>query len=335
LQKEKAFSYKKILQVLIPIIAGLALMYYLYRDWDFTELIVQFSNLDHRYLYLSVALAILSHFLRAWRWNLQLNSIGYHPRLSRSFLAVMINYVTNLVFPRAGEIARCASLFQMEKVPIASSFGALVSERIIDFIMLILVIVLAFFLEFSKLKIFTSNLITEYNIQLSLPLLIGLAASLLLLVLALFLLSKPILTFLKNSRLVQKFRPIIDQLISGILTIGKLKNPTAFWCSTVGIWFLYYAMTYIVFFALPEVEVLNWKVGIGVLAVGGIAMALPVQGGIGTYHALVGAFLVFYGLSSKDGAFFAFVLHTTQTLGIVIFGGLAFFISQVINHDKS
>ena len=52
-------------------------------------------------------------------------------------------------------------------------------------------------------------------------------------------------------------------------------------------------------------------------------MSAPVQGGFGTYHILVGSILLTYGIAEKDGFFFATLVHTSQTLSVMIFGGIS------------
>ena len=70
------------------------------------------------------------------------------------------------------------------------------------------------------------------------------------------------------------------------------------------------------------------------LVAGGIALAIPVQGGIGTYHALISSMLVLYSVERTTGVFLATLLHTSQIVAVAIFGGLALIISMFINKKK-
>src|SRR5205085_12421568 len=85
-----------------------------------------------------------------------------------------------------------------------------------------------------------------------------------------------------------------------------------------------YRMSYTCFFALEATSNLDWHAALFVLVVGGMGMSAPVQGGIGAYHLLVSQGLILYGLTQEHGLAFATLLHTSQTLTVIVLGGLAF-----------
>jgi hypothetical protein len=124
------------------------------------------------------------------------------------------------------------------------------------------------------------------------------------------------------------------ELTNGFTGILKLKNKVGFWVSTVLIWVFYFAMAYVVIFALPSTSHLGLLAGISILIMGGLGMSAPVQGGFGTYHILVGSVLGLYGVVAKDGYFFATLIHSSQTLSILFFGGLSFIISLKLKKKK-
>ena len=106
----------------------------------------------------------------------------------------------------------------------------------------------------------------------------------------------------------------------GFISITRLKNPAAFWAATLGIWVLYYFMSYVVFFSMDATMHLGWKAGMALLVMGGLAMSAPVQGGIGAYHLLVSGLLIYYGVSKQEGLSFAFLLHSSQIALILLAG---------------
>ena len=53
---------------------------------------------------------------------------------------------------------------------------------------------------------------------------------------------------------------------------------------------------------------------------GSIAIAVPVQGGIGPWHFMVIASLVLFGVDPNEAAAFALIVHTTQTLWTALVG---------------
>jgi hypothetical protein len=128
---------------------------------------------------------------------------------------------------------------------------------------------------------------------------------------------------------------MLYDLISGLKSIRNVKEKTAFFVSTALIWILYYLMSYIIVFSFPETSSLDFFAGLSILMAGGLGMAAPVQGGIGTYHAFVGGVLMLYGISKEDGVLFATLLHTSQFVSIVVFGGISFIISLFLHKNPN
>jgi glycosyltransferase 2 family protein len=119
---------------------------------------------------------------------------------------------------------------------------------------------------------------------------------------------------------------LINGVIRGLKSVGQLKKPVAFIFHNLLIWGMYYLMAYVCFFALPATSSLSMSAGLFVLVVGGMGMTAPVQGGIGAYHLLVSQGLILYGLSQEHGLAFATLMHTSQTLVVILFGGISLFL---------
>ena len=64
--------------------------------------------------------------------------------------------------------------------------------------------------------------------------------------------------------------------------------------------------------------------GLFVLVVGGLGMSAPVPGGLGAYHWAVSLGLMLFGISYDDGITFATLMHTTNTLVVIVLGSLSF-----------
>jgi uncharacterized membrane protein YbhN (UPF0104 family) len=108
-----------------------------------------------------------------------------------------------------------------------------------------------------------------------------------------------------------------------ILSIRKMKRINAFLISTFLIWFCYFLMTYIAFFALKATSGLPLSAGLVILIVGGLGMAAPVQGGIAAYHYIVMETLEeVYSITDGWALSYAFVVHTSQT-------ALSFFVGLI------
>jgi len=308
------------------------LFWYLYKDTDFNEMLLSFKKADIKWIILSIALAIFSHYLRAWRWNMLLEPIGYNLKTSRTFLAVMVGYLANFVVPRMGEISRCGILKKTDNVAVTQGFGSVVTERVFDLICLIAIVFITLTLEFKRLNEFFLNLFLDKasGIQKNYITLIVIGITLITVLLLTVFFLKRNHRKLQQNELYNKIISFLRQLVEGLTSVSKLKNPALFWLATIAIWVCYYFMTYVFFFSMDVTQNLGISAGFVLLVLGGIGMATPVQGGIGAFHYLVSAGLLLYGIAEKDGITFAFLLHTTNSIAIIVVGSISLFISMII-----
>ncbi len=320
---------KKTLQYLISLTVAAVLVWFTFRNIDLNTLWEKIKQADYRWVGLSAVLALVAHWSRAYRWVLMLEPMGYKPSVFRTTLAVLVGYGANLIFPKAGEVARCGSLNKLENIPFEKSFGAVIAERLIDVLVLLILIFINFILEFDRLKNVFFNFFGE---KFKNPWHLGGYAFIgfLVLVVAYYL-------FKKNQERIaqipfyQKVSKIIGGFASGFMSVRNLKNPAAFVFHTVLIWTMYFVMTYVLCFALPETANLSPLAALSIFVMGSIGMAAPTQGGIGSYHFLVGSIVVLYGLSEQDGITLATFLHAMQGLFFVaVFGIIAFLLTLVL-----
>ncbi|MFY0607363.1 MAG: flippase-like domain-containing protein [Cyclobacteriaceae bacterium] len=321
---KKAIS---VLKYVLSLLLAIVLLYFAFRNIDLQEFISKSKEVDYSWVVVSILLSMVAYYARAYRWNLLLKPLGF-PKLNvhRTNLAILIGYLANLAFPRLGEVTRCAMLKRSDDVPVATSFGTVITERIIDMITLLVLILLTLLVEYERLMTFMSNMIEGLEgvsgivWKSALVLLIGGIAFL---ALAYFLYQKSV-----------KVRSFINSLIEGLLSLRKVQNLTGFIISTLVLWVTYYFMSYLIVFSIPETSHLSWMVGIMLLITGGLALAVPVQGGIGTYHAFISAMLLLYGVDQTTGVFLATLLHSSQIVAIAGFGGIALLISFLIQKKK-
>ncbi len=321
-------SIGKYLKYVLSFGISLGLLWYLFKDENLESLINQAKNANYSWILLSILIAMISHLIRAYRWKLFVKPLGYEISVFRSFLAVMIGYVTNLVLPRMGEFVKCGALKKLEQVPVSKSLGTIITERVIDLLMLAITLTLTFLLEYNKLKDYLFDVFGQklqalderfsFNYLILLCLAGGLGIAILLFVNR---------NRFKHHPFAIKMKTFLTDLWEGLTSIRKINNQLGFWLSSVMIWVLYYLMSYIVVFALPSTSNLSPIAGLTILAMGSIGMAAPVQGGIGTYHFMVTGVLVLYGIDQSQGILFTTLLHTSQTVGVIIVGVISLFIS--------
>jgi len=325
-----------VLKYSISLAIAALLFKYVYRDLDFKELFGRFKQVNLNFIYLSIFFGLISYWVRAYRWRLIFEPIGYEIRTFNSFISLMVGYFANLLVPRMGEISRCVILKKTDSIDLPSSLGTVVAERVIDMLCLLSVILLGFIIEFDKLN---KTLISHITNKLRLAehnyifVLLGIILLLVFFVSFIFWYRKNYYK-IKHNVFYLKFRSIVRDILDGILAVRKIKKPYLFWFSTVLIWVLYFFMSYFAFFSFPPTENLGIKAGILVLIMGGLGMATPVQGGVGAFHLFVSSVLLLYGVNSADGKFFAFVLHESQFLLVVVVGGISFILSLILSTKK-
>lgn len=315
---------KKALKYVLPIGLGLALLNWVFKDIDILVTLQSFKDANYFLVFFAAILALLSHISRAARWNIMLEPMGYKPSLKSTSIAVLIGYLTNLVFPRAGEFARSASLQKSENVPFDKSFGAVIAERIIDVLILGALVLINLLLEFGRIKSLFVDLFGNQNPS---NLLLFIGGLVLLGVLGLVVFQQNKDKFLKIG-LIKKIFDFTAGLRSGLLSVLKIEKSAQFFMHTFFIWTMYYVSTYLLCKAVSLGDSLSFLAVLTILVMGSIGMAIPTIGGIGSYHLLVGKIVALYGLSNQDGISLATFLHTmTGILFILIFGLIAFIMS--------
>lgn len=300
---------------------GIALLWLAFRGVKLKDTIDEILQANLFWVLVSVAASLVAFVSRAIRWNMLIEPLGFKLSLRNTSAALMIGYLANLAIPRLGEVTRCGTLSRTEKVPFNSLLGTVIIERIIDVLCLLLCIVFVALTEYDLLGNFLSQNIfnpaaNKLNSAINSPLVITIFAALLVIFLY-FILRK------KNT-FSEKILSLLKGIVSGIDSVRKLKNPMAFIFHTILIWVMYYLMSYTCFYALEATSLLNWHAALFVLVVGGMGMSAPVQGGIGAYHLLVSQGLILYGVSQEHGLAFATLMHTSQTLIVILLGGLSF-----------
>lgn len=297
---------------------GIGLMYLAFRNKNPKTLVDVLKDVNYSWVWLSVAFGAIAIISRGLRWVIILKGLGFKARKSNTIYAVSIGYFTNIAIPRAGEITRCTSLNQTENIPINKLFGTIILERAIDFIILISLLLLTLVLKFELVLNLYTALFGELALNVFSAILWGLGS----LILAFFLFYW-FRSFFKNQALYIKLISFLKGVVDGFKSIKTLSNPFGFWLHTALIWLMYVLMTYICFFSIPETSLLNILDGLYAMVIGGFGMVAPVQGGFGAYHVIVTEGLVLLDISEESAFLFATIVHTTQTLMTLAFGGIS------------
>lgn len=300
---------------------GLLLLWLTFRHENIADIFSRLAKADPFWLVLSLVLALIAFVSRAVRWIILMEPLGIKPKLAPTMYSLMIGYFANLAIPRIGEITRCGSLAKAEELPFNKLIGTVIVERVIDLLMLLFTMMLVAFLEFDVLSGFLSEKVIEPILGKS----NGMLGVGILLVSGLvgFIGFVLILKYGGNNKFIQKLRKITNEIIAGLKSVLRMQKNGWFLFHTFFIWFIYFLMTYICFYCLEATSHLDIKAGMFVLVIGGLGMSAPVQGGIGAFHYIVSQGLQLFGVSSTDGIVYATLVHTSQTLLVVLLGSVS------------
>jgi uncharacterized protein (TIRG00374 family) len=275
-----------------------------------------FDNVNYFWVAVVFVTGVISHVVRALRWRLLFEPLDYKPRVSTTFGAVMIAYLANLAVPRLGEVLRCGVLNQYEKIPIQTSLGTVVTERIIDLIGFALTVLLGLVLEFNLLKDYLYDALSQ---KMAVPSLATLALVGVLGLVLCIVLYRIFRKKLMQIPLFLKVKTTIIDFWQGIKSILYLRRPWLFVIYSLLIYFLYFLGGYIAFKVLPETMHLTLVSALMVYIFGSVGMMVT-PGGIGLYPALIAETLAIYKITKPIGYALGWISWGVQQIVTLVFG---------------
>ena len=302
----------KTLKTLFPLLLGAFILYIIYDDFNFSQIWVSLKEMDMFWLTVTTIFIILSHVIRGLRWKLALEPLGLYPESSVSINSIFVSYAANLVVPRVGEVSRCVILEQYNRIPFAQSLGTLVTERLIDTLVVALMTTVAVALQWPVFMEFINKagIVTPGdNIGGWIVIILSAAA-----------ISIMLYVFLRKMAFWKKIRSFITRFSEGLLSLTKMKNGWLFIIETLAIWFCYFMQFYLCFFYFSFTENLSFLAGLLLFVAGSIAVVVPTPNGAGPWHFAVISIMTLYGVSETDASVFALIVHSTQTLLVAVLG---------------
>jgi uncharacterized protein (TIRG00374 family) len=325
----------KVFKFLIFLSIGIFLFWLVYKDQPIDQIITALKNANYFWIIVSLIISLSSHVSRALRWNILIESLGYKPRKLNTFLAVMIMYLSNTAVPRSGEITRCGIVKKYENIPFTKLLGTVVIERAVDFLMLFILMIIVLFSQFNVFVEFFKNnpgFDQKFNSIWTFKNLIILIIIAFIFMMGIFLFRKKIM----NTAIYLKFKELFMNFIEGIKTIKNLEKKWLFIAHSVFIWTIYFVTIYITFWSFEFTSHLSLLTGLTIFVMASIGFVAPSPGGIGTWHFMVIETLVIYGITKNpDANAFAFAVHGSTTLFIVIIGLISLLLIPVINRKSN
>lgn len=307
----------KAAKIIFPILLGGAILYWMYRGEDFGRFMhVMTDEMDWTWMLLSFPFGILAQMFRGWRWKQTLEPIDEHPRTSTSLNAIFLSYAVSLIIPRLGEFTRCGVLKRYDGVSFSKALGTVVTERAIDTLLMGVVAGLTLLFELSIFGTFFEQTGTSLDTILQKFSLTGYLVVGVCIVAILILLH----ILFSSLNIYSKVKATISDIWQGIISLKGVRNLPLFVCFTLGIWISYFLHYYLTFFCFEATSHLGLSCAMVTFVVGSIAVIVPTPNGAGPWHFAVKTMLILYGVVDEYALYFVLIVHTVQTMLVVVLG---------------
>ena len=288
------------------------------------QILHSFRIANYNWVILTIVMGITSHVLRALRWMLFFEPMGYNPSFKNTFFAVMVGYFANMAFPRLGEVTRCGILARYEKIPFNKSFGTVITERAIDMIIFIFLFFLMIVTQAGTIGQYLNNniyprLAEKFNNPIfNRVFFFSLIAAGIIFIAIIYLLRRRIAA----SAIFHKIKNLILGFWEGLKSLSQINRPGLFIFYSIAIWALYYFMIYVCFFCFTDTGSLSPGAGLSALVLGSVGIMVT-PGGIGLYPAIIQETMLLYGIVRTTGLALGWISWTAQTSMILVIGGIS------------
>jgi uncharacterized protein (TIRG00374 family) len=296
------------------------------------KLFADFASVNYWWIVAILLVYFISNIHRMMRWKMLLKPMGFQPTYLNMFFTIMLGYFANLGFPRMGEVVRAGALARYEKLPAEKVMGTIVTDRIFDLIFLLLMVGLAFILEFDTLWGWLSENASAGEK-------VGFFAQTWVQVLGALIVITVIAAYFFRKKLAQlpfflKIKKLLIGFGEGLLSVRKVDQPFWFIFHSVGIWVMYFLMAYFCLLSFAPTADLGPVAALLVFVFGAFGIVIPSPGGMGSYHFLVMVGLALYGVGGGDAFSLANIMFfSVNIFGNVFWGILALVILPIINRE--
>lgn len=310
-------TLQKILKVVLPLILGGGILYWMYRNTDFESMKHLFlDEMNWWWMILSFPFGILAQMFRGWRWKQTLEPIGEKPRTSTAINSIFISYAASLVIPRIGEFTRCAVLKKHDGISFTKSLGTVVTERAVDTLIMGLMTAVILLSQMPVFASFFMKTGTKIDTIFTMFTTTGWIVTIICGVAAII----GLWIFRKHLVFYDKVKTSVEGILEGVMSLKKVKNVPLFIFYSFGIWVSYFLHYYLTFFCFDFTSELGLDAALVTFIVGTVAVIVPTPNGAGPWHFAVKTMLVLYGVAEANALGFVLVVHTVQTMLVVALG---------------
>lgn len=320
---------KNILKIVLPFALGIAILWWMYRGTDWSDF---WHNVCHEmnwgWMLFSLIFGILPQVFRALRWRQTLAPMGENARVRTSIDSIFVSYAASLVVPRIGEVMRCSTLKRMDGVSFSKSLGTVVTERIVDMLVMALFTLIALLTQLPTFVNFMETTGTSLDSILNRFTGTGYIVTLICGITVVITLG----ILFWRYKMFKKGKDILLEVKAGILSLRNVDRVWLYLFYSLGIWVCYYLHFYLAFFSFDLTAGIPPMYGLLMFCVGTYAVLVPTPNGAGPWHFAVKTTIVIFfadavmaGQLAQDyveaqAIMIALVIHTIETALVVLLG---------------
>lgn len=311
---------RKTLNVLLSIILGGAILYWMYRGFDLDSVRgVLEHDMNWWWMLASFPFGILAQMFRGWRWRQTLEPLGEKPRTSTCINAIFISYAASLVVPRIGEFTRCGVLAKKEGTSFSKALGTVVTERAVDSLLILLITIAVLLLQ---MPVFVSFFLKTGTRLDDFRQLLGTFSQTGYIVTAICGIATVVCFYIFRKKLAfyDRVKATAHGLRDGVMSLKSVHNVPLFLFYSIAIWVAYFLHYYLTFFCFEATSDLGLTCALVTFIVGSIAVLVPTPNGAGSWHFAVKTMLILYGVAEMPALYFVLIVHSVQTLLVVALG---------------
>jgi len=316
---------KKVLKYALLLILVAVLLFFSFRGVKWSDFLEGLRSCRWEWIIGTIAVMWIITWLRGNRWRIQLEAIrtGDRPITRReTYDAYAICYLSNIAFPRSGEVVRCGLIGETKKATFEGALGTVVIERTWDLLcMLLAAVPLLFFGRFRDFLVEKMFKPTAESVQIGW---FWIALLIIAVLVAAIILIRVFRDRIGRSKAGAAFLKFFRGLGDGIKAGFKMDRKWAFFGYTLIIWVGYWLTSLMTIRAFPAADSLNGLDALFLMVVGSLGWVVPVQGGFGAYHFIVSMTLMpIYGIDKSTGLIFATLSHESQIVQMLLCGLLS------------
>ena len=311
----------KILKYLFSATIAVVLLWFSFRDVEWSGFIEGLKACRWEFIILSMAAGAFAFWLRGLRWRQLLLPIDPKTKRVTTFNGINIGNISNFVFPRIGEFVRCGVITRRTTATYDKVLGTVVLERSWELLVMLLMLVITVVAGYERFgNFFVSEIWTPLSQKFNMwwVMLIAVTAF------ATFVFF--VWKFRDRSTFCSKITSILKGILQGFSSCLRMDRKWLFFAYTAFIWMVYWFMAACTVWAAPFLNHLDIVDALFLSLVGGLGFAVPVPGGIGAFHFVIGLTLsAVYDVPMETGIIYATISHTSQAITQIIFGAVSYF----------